>query len=397
VKRNLFILSALFILFGLHAANEYSGMTAGRHNAANPATLAPIEDMVATFAESTSTYCVKNSSRSSSRRSLKSCTIKGATVKGVEQTFSSTLFTELVQNNVYVDRVSETLNASLGDELTIFLESIGVYEGLHFYVFIDYNQNFTFEVEELVSYNHFNGFNSKGEVVSGADLPFSNDDPDKHLPEFTIPATASLGETRMRIVSQNNSIDPCGNIMISFNDGTMLDYTINIHPNAYPVTFTQPATGGSFTVEQGGAEIQTGDFVFSGDSLEISILPEADYQLKRLTINEENYLESIENNFIKYEVTGNTDIEVEFDRGSAIAAFRENETIVYLNTKGDLVIEGAPVGSIAQIYNLMGQPIRAVSILSDKEIVSGDYLSQTIYIIKLNYKNNTSVHKIIIK
>jgi hypothetical protein len=475
MKRNLFTLSALFILFGLHAANEYSGIPASRNNTASPITFAPSADMVtvnfiatpggqvavrnadfmmltsgarveqgsvitiliranagyliqsvtingddktaecsppygydytanadvniiATFVEAPPAYCINNLYRSSDGRSLKSCNVRGATVKGVGQVFSSTLFTEQNQDKVYVDRVGETLNASLGDELTIFLESMGVYEWMHFYVFIDYNQNFTFEQEELVSFSYLNGVDSKGNPANEQDLPFSNTDPDKHLPEFTIPDTASLGATRMRIVSQWNSSDPCGAAGIETNKGTILDYTINIHTNAtYPVTFAQPVTGGSFTVKKGGTEIQTGTLAFAGDSLEISFLPATGYQLKRLTINGQNYFESVENNSFKYEVTGNTNIEVEFENGSAIAAFRENETIVYVNPKGDLVIEGAPVGSRAQIYNLMGQPVRDVSILSNKEIVSGNYLSKTICIIKLNYKNRTSVHKVISK
>jgi hypothetical protein len=81
---------------------------------------------------------------------------------------------------------------------------------------------------------------------------------------------------------------------------------------------------------------------------------------------------------------------------TSISLLSENKPFVYIQ-EGDFVIENAPEGSRAQIYNFMGQLVRSISIASNREIVSGNYLTENVYIVKLNGKNFTSLHKIIKK
>ncbi|MCD9562173.1 GEVED domain-containing protein, partial [Tenacibaculum maritimum] len=75
-----------------------------------------------------------------------------------------------------------------------------------FTVWIDFNQNGVFESSE--------------EVVSGSSRSSSN-----RTAEITIPSSAKLGSTRMRVsMKYNSKSTPCE----SFADGEVEDYTVNI-------------------------------------------------------------------------------------------------------------------------------------------------------------------------
>ncbi len=95
-------------------------------------------------------------------------------------------------------------------------------------IFIDYNQNGTFDFDEQV----YASTNSSTTTINGS---------------FTIPCTALPGNTRMRIVLQYNAAvsDPCLSASTSYYYGETEDYTINIisNPIAYKSSTAMQQTG----------------------------------------------------------------------------------------------------------------------------------------------------------
>ncbi len=106
---------------------------------------------------------------------------------------------------------------------------------MHYYTFVDYNQNKKFDDDEVVSFSAFQApedvatdtyRNSLGQKVSPSVTP-------KKMPVFTIPKSAKLGATRVRFKVDWNSKDPKGSSNpedpIDKNRGTICDFIINIH------------------------------------------------------------------------------------------------------------------------------------------------------------------------
>ncbi|MCA0131917.1 choice-of-anchor D domain-containing protein [Winogradskyella alexanderae] len=108
--------------------------------------------------------------------------------------------------------VSTNLSLSTGYTITVTPTWTGPTYAEGYAVWIDYNQNNTFEAGERV----FAQAATTATPVSGA---------------FTVPAGATLGATRMRVSMSWNAIPgPCG----SFGYGEVEDYTINIVGGAVP-------------------------------------------------------------------------------------------------------------------------------------------------------------------
>jgi hypothetical protein len=110
-------------------------------------------------------------------------------------------------NGGYADFTEQVANIQAGATETIYI-SKGPNTSYIFYwtIYIDYNQNGTFEDDELIV---------KGESESN-DVLFA---------EFDVPTDATLGQTRLRILMKyDDSADACG----EFTYGEVEDYTVNI-------------------------------------------------------------------------------------------------------------------------------------------------------------------------
>lgn len=110
-------------------------------------------------------------------------------------------------NEGYGDFTNLTANIQRGNLETIYISkgpsTTYVFE---WNVFIDYNQNGIFEIEELA----LKGASASNDVLYG---------------EFEVPTDALLGETRLRVLMKYNAeTDPCE----EFPYGEVEDYTVNI-------------------------------------------------------------------------------------------------------------------------------------------------------------------------
>ena len=198
------------------------------------------------------TYCIWDDEaypRSSSwytSRIIASLAVTGATSGGDDVTFSTTVAEGVTSlTYCYFDNTADTLNASIGDELTITVTPNDSFSWMHFYAFVDYNQDLDFDDDgECVSYTAYSTdgektyYNSLGESVSGGDRI-------DVMPAFTIPTDALLGATRIRFKCDWNSLDPCGNTdssnLLSKNGGSMVDFIINIGEQGLQTTLTVTA------------------------------------------------------------------------------------------------------------------------------------------------------------
>ncbi len=169
--------------------------------------------------------------RKDKSRVVRFLTVEGATVEGAAQEFKTIVAGEEAteQDKIVYNNTADILKATVGDKLTLTPTAHGL-SWMHYYVFVDWNQNMEFEADELVSFSQFSEdgntwLNSAGESVTDGPTPGV-------LPPFEVPATAKAGKTRVRFKVDWNSKDPNGNTAsdnrLSANNGTICDFTIDV-------------------------------------------------------------------------------------------------------------------------------------------------------------------------
>ncbi len=106
-------------------------------------------------------------------------------------------------------------------------------------------------------------YNNNGDFTDAGENVFDQGGADQNTQtgSFTIPATATLGNVRMRIAMRfDNQPDPCG----SFNFGEVEDYTINISDPSCATNVIETGTYAAGTV----AVIESGDIIESDATLQ---------------------------------------------------------------------------------------------------------------------------------
>ncbi|MBR5240611.1 MAG: hypothetical protein IKW05_01600, partial [Muribaculaceae bacterium] len=174
-------------------------------------------------------YCTMSSTFSNTDRHLDSFTL----TDGVEELAVSSVqpnngSTWRASYKVYNDHTSKSLTTQPG--ATLHFKSLSwTGSWMHGYVFIDYNQDETFDESEAVSYNFYSaagestGVNSKGESVSNnCGVTAGN------MPSWTLPADLASGTYRLRFKIDWNSLDACGASSIVSDRGCIADITLNI-------------------------------------------------------------------------------------------------------------------------------------------------------------------------
>lgn len=124
-------------------------------------------------------------------------------------------------------------------------------EWMHMYAYVDYDRDGQFKVEptaitdgiigegqEIVSFSHYEGYNSAGEAVADGNKTFD-------MPEFTLPESLAPGFYAMRYKVDWNNVDPAGNPgegavgtkqHIITNGGSIIDVRLNVHGENVKVT-----------------------------------------------------------------------------------------------------------------------------------------------------------------
>lgn len=170
-------------------------------------------------------------------------------------------------------------------------------EWMHTYVYVDYDRDGQFKVEptaitdgvigegqEIVSFSHYEGYNSAGEAVADGNKTID-------LPAFTVPTDTKPGYYAMRFKVDWNSVDPAGNPgegavgtkqHIITNGGTITDVRLNVHGASVDVK-AESVEGGQVTLDD-GTPLETAAPVPFGMEFGIIVSPEEGMKLESMTI-----------------------------------------------------------------------------------------------------------------
>lgn len=170
-------------------------------------------------------------------------------------------------------------------------------EWMHTYAYVDYDRDGQFKVEptaitdgiigegqEIVSFSHYEGYNSAGEAVADGNKTID-------LPEFTIPADTKPGYYAMRFKVDWNNVDPAGNPgegavgtkqHIITNGGSIIDVRLNVHGANVDVK-AESVEGGQVTLDD-ATPLETAAPVPFGMEFGIFVNPEEGMKLESMTI-----------------------------------------------------------------------------------------------------------------
>lgn len=267
------------------------------------------------------------------------------------------------QRAINFDRTSaKAVNVSKGNTISVLPKFYNLH-WTHFYLYIDYNHDGQFAADELVSFTHYRE-GSSGNFVNSAGESFSSGDVRNggRLPDFTIPATALLGETRARFKADWNDKNPCGAATLARDRGTICDFTINIQGEEDDDTSTGEAVRFTVNVEGEGTakifDVLTQEEVKNLDNLSdpeqlLELRPRAHdgWVLTELKINGLDVMDRRDDD-------GNLGLMPDGDKTIKVKFERIMETLVYEfnaeggSVKASLEEDGTPIpsGGKAPLY-----------------------------------------------
>ena len=164
------------------------------------------------------------STRTTGDRNLNSITLNNQTIQ-VGQSPSSGA-------QIYFDKVSEKITLAQGATVVPNIDWVGY--KMHGYIYVDWDNDGTFEPSlaangvpnegsELIAYTYYNGYDH-----AGASLSSDNDDPKpSKMKNFTIPATAQLGEYRARYTTMWDTTN-ANSTADKANGMSVVDFTLEI-------------------------------------------------------------------------------------------------------------------------------------------------------------------------
>lgn len=294
-------------------------------------------------------------------RFIKTITISGATFGGSPVAFTKDVSPTEGRTNIYYDKTSEVLNATEGDVLTVSWTKSANMTWMHYYVYIDYDQDGIFnQTDELVSYTFWGttvnkGYNSKGQAVDqGADF--------FQAPSFTIPTSALKGATRLRFKVDWNCKNPCENDLeknfLYKNAGSIIDFTINILGETNPVLTIEAPEGGQMEVVNAeGIAVETGAEVESGTELIINTIPDKGLHLKHILINgmpsESNKVTVYEDMTISAVFSADWNLKYDISEGGNLVVTKTDGTPVETDTDLAPDTEVKAVLTILEGYELV--------------------------------------------
>lgn len=194
---------------------------------------------------------------------------------------------------LYVDATASILTTSPGATITIKNNGSGTW--MSSYVYIDYDNNGTFDFDpaaciganidgELVCHTGYSG-TEEDPTVACDGVTLENNSTSKYgwqiafnftLPTFTIPADLAPGDYRIRHKVDFNCVDPCGrlsangftNNFMDANGGGIIDFTIRIPDTNHSLTLISTEGGSveawtsrSSDMQPEGTQIASGDII----------------------------------------------------------------------------------------------------------------------------------------
>lgn len=139
-------------------------------------------------------------------------------------------FDQRASKRIYTDLTSKVFYAKPGQTVTPGIK-VNFQNWMNSYCYVDFGNDGAFnQTNELVSYNHYQGKNSKGETAQASQQGTVG-----VMPSFTIPADTKPGMYRIRFKVDWDSIDPAGSSVenndIASNGGSVTDAMLCVYGN----------------------------------------------------------------------------------------------------------------------------------------------------------------------
>lgn len=274
-------------------------------------------------------------------------------------------------STVFIDTES-AFTVEQGQQVTLRIQCTDDMKWCHAVLFADWNRDFD--------------FNDEGETLDRVGKEASEDanlykEGNTMLKDFevtlNIPADAKVAETRLRVQFTDawHKKDNPGHTHTAMDDidqGGCYDFVMNIQAKATAETaklnFNAPENGSIEVRYEGESDILENDAdVTIGSRLEITLVPDENYEVESLSINGTDKTAELSDNKMTVEVTEEgVNIEAAF---SKVTAINENEvaTITVRPTLfEDMIFVNANGKGTAQFFSVAGQ------LLSTTEIVEGE-------------------------
>ncbi|MDE5685123.1 MAG: hypothetical protein K2I26_01050 [Paramuribaculum sp.] len=189
----------------------------------------PEEDFTISATVTGIDYCESTATVSRTDRYISSLNVNGTSIAGPGSANPHPL---------YVDRTSDVVTVTAGDDVTI--TTVGGGEWMHHYIYMDFGKD-GWDVDEeitqangdLVWFNFYRRgesgsyYNHKGEQLSSSYTAISGVEG-----SFTVPADLEPGDYRVRFKTDWSCTNPCGNSasgnLITSNGGSIIDFTLRV-------------------------------------------------------------------------------------------------------------------------------------------------------------------------
>lgn len=325
--------------------------------------------------------------------------VTSATTTGAEAELNYTQNSK--PSTVFIDTQS-AFTVKAGQEFTLNVKCTNDMVWCHAVLFADWNRDFD--------------FNDEGEVITRVGKESYEDvnlykEGNLELKDFnvtiTVPEDAKAAETRLRIQFTDAWHDKTSGhahtAMDNIDKGGCYDFIMNIESepsvDVALLTFNEPENGKIEVRFPGDEElINNNEYVLVGENVEITLVPDTDYEVASLKINGTDRTEDVTDNKLVVEVPAEElNIEAEFSPVTGINESKlagvtvrptvfDSEVVLTSNSKGE-----------ARFYDITGQILMTSDINEGENVLSASNLPSGSIILAVTTAEGTKSFNLIRK
>lgn len=326
--------------------------------------------------------------------------VTSATTTGAEEELNYTNSSK--PSTVFIDTQS-AFTVKAGQEFTLNVKCTNDMVWCHAVLFADWNRDFD--------------FNDEGEVITKVGKDASEDanlykEGNLEMKDFnvtiTVPEDAKASETRLRIQftdawHQKDNPGHAHTAMDNIDKGGCYDFIMNIESepsvDVALLTFNEPENGKIEVRFPGDEElINNNEYVLVGENVEITLVPDTDYEVASLKINGTDRTEDVADNKLVVVVPAEElNIEAEFSPVTGINESKltgvtvrptvfDSEVVLTSNSKGE-----------ARFYDITGQILMTSDINEGENVLSASNLPSGSIILAVTTAEGTKSFNLIRK
>ena len=239
----------------------------------------------------------------------------------------------------------------------------------HAVLFADWNRDYDFNDEgEMITKVGIDSYEDTNATLSANGNTMLKD----FTVNITVPADAKIAETRLRIQfsdAWHNKSAHEHTAMDVIDKGGCYDFVMNIvepAPVDLAVLHLNSPANGTIEVRYAGENtlLNNNDNVIVGEQVEITLIPDENYQVASLMVNSVDRTADVVDNKLTVDVPAESlDIEAEFeDIPSAIDGNRAAQTTVYPTLFTEAINLNVTAAGEARVYDLAGRLLKRVAV-----------------------------------